>query len=173
MREEKQLLLDEIRDQIDAKSAFVLFNYIGLKANDLTGFRSNVADTGGHVEMVPKRILRRAAAEIGIDLSDYELPGHIALAFGGEDPVATAKTVIKFGKDTGTMTVLAGRFDNKLYDSEQVEALSKLPNLDGMRAQFLGLLEAPMAQTLAVMDALLTSVIFALENKVEKEGGAA
>jgi large subunit ribosomal protein L10 len=34
-----------------------------------------------------------------------------------------------------------------------------------MRAQFLGLLEAVPAQTLGVMDALLTSVVYCLDNK--------
>ena len=33
--------------------------------------------------------------------------------------------------------------------------ISKLPGKDEMRAQFLGLLEAPMAQTLAVMEAVI------------------
>ena len=46
-----------------------------------------------------------------------------------------------------------------------VESLSKLPGKDEMRAQLLAYLEAPMAQTLAVMDALLTSVVYCLENK--------
>ena len=45
--------------------------------------------------------------------------------------------------------------------------MSKLPSKDEMRAQFLGTLEAPMAQTLAVMDALLTSVVHCLNNKVQ------
>ena len=173
MRAEKQLLLDDIKEQMDASTAFVLFNYIGLKAEALSEFRGTVSDGGGHVEMVPKRVLRRAADELGIDLSGHELPGAVALALAGEDPLATAKAVVKFGKDSGATSVLVGRFDNALYDSEQVIALSKLPSLNEMRAQFLGLLEAPMAQTLAVMEALLTSVPFALEAKIEKEGGAA
>ena len=43
--------------------------------------------------------------------------------------------------------------------------LSLTASKDEMRAQFLGLLEAPLAQTLAVMDAVLSSVVYCLDNK--------
>ena len=36
-------------------------------------------------------------------------------------------------------------------------------------SSILGVLEAPMAQTLAVMEALLTSVVYCLDNKVAKQ----
>jgi large subunit ribosomal protein L10 len=58
-----------------------------------------------------------------------------------------------------------GQFDGNLYDSDAVEKLSKLPGKDEMRASLLGLFEAPMSQSLAVMEALLTSVIHCVENK--------
>ena len=46
-----------------------------------------------------------------------------------------------------------------------VEAIAKLPNLNEMRAQFLGLLEAPMAQNAQVVHAVLASVLYCLEEK--------
>ena len=53
--------------------------------------------------------------------------------------------------------------------ASDVERLSKLPSKDEMRAQFLSVLEAPMSQTLAVMEALLTSVPYCLDNKCKQE----
>ena len=63
------------------------------------------------------------------------------------------------------MNVLTGYMDGKLYNAEEVKTLSELPSKDELRAQFVGLLEAPMGQTLGVFDALLTSVIHCLNNK--------
>ena len=45
----------------------------------------------------------------------------------------------------------------------------KLPAKDEMRAQLLGLFEAPMSQTLSTMESLLTSVMHCLENKKDKD----
>ena len=49
--------------------------------------------------------------------------------------------------------------------ASDVEQISKLPSKEEMRAQFLGTLEAPLSQTLGVIEALLTTVMHCLENK--------
>ena len=61
--------------------------------------------------------------------------------------------------------ILNGRFEHKDYSAKEVIELSRLPSLDEMRSQFVATLEAPMSQTVAVMESLLTSVLFCLENK--------
>lgn len=170
MRQEKQFLLDEIKEQIKTYPSFVIMSYVGLKANVMNEFRENIAKFGGNVEMVRKRMLIKAADEIGISLNDEPLPGHIGVVFTGEDSIETAKAVLKFSKDSGdSINVLMGHIDGQMYAVDEVKKLANLPSKDELRAQFLGLLEAPMAQTLATMEALLCSVIHCIENKSQKE----
>ena len=98
------------------------------------------------------------------------LPGHIGLVFAGQDPIETTKAVYKFSQESNNaLQVVGGRLDGQLYNAADVEKLSKLPGKDEMRAQLLGTLEAPMAQTLAVMEALLASVVYCLDNKCKQE----
>lgn len=173
MRQEKQLLKKEITDKIVKYNSFVIMQYVGLKANAANDFRRQVRLSGGDVEVLRKRVLLKAAEDAGIHLDISTLDGHIGLVLLGSDPIETTKTVFKFSQESNNiLKVLGGRFDGKLYHGADVEVLSKLPSKDGMRAQLLGLLEAPMAQTLAVMDALLTSVAHCLDNKCKKEDGS-
>ncbi len=166
MRQEKQLLLEEIKQQINQYKSFVIMRYLGLKANTANAFRRDIAQMGGNVEVVRKRVLLKAAEKAGVELHEDALDGHIGLVFTGADPVETAKVVFKYSKETNdAITVIGGRFDGQLYGASDVEMLSKLPGKDEMRAQLLGTLEAPMSKTLAVMEALLTSVAYCLENK--------
>jgi large subunit ribosomal protein L10 len=173
MRDEKQLLLDNIQEQITENSAFILFNYMGLKAEAASDLRNKVHEQGGYVEMVPKRVLRKAAAAGGVDLSKQELDGHIGLAFAKDDPVGITKSIFAFSKESKALNVLCGQVDGQLYDDKQMKTLSELPSLDQMRSQLLGLFQAPMAQTLSVMNALLCSIPFALENKAKKDSAEA
>lgn len=172
MRPEKQLLLDEIQEKIEDFGSFIITRYQGVNA-DLDGqFRSQIAKTGGDYEVVRKRIFLKALEAKGVSLDPKNLQGHIGVVFTGQDAIETTQAVFQFGKDyPDVFSVVGGQIDGTLYDSAQVERLSKLPGKDEMRAQFLGLLEAPMSQTLAVMEALLTSVPHLLENKVQKEQG--
>lgn len=171
MRKEKQLLLDELKDLLGQYSSFVIVSYAGLTANNANQFRRDVAEQGGYVEVLRKRILLKAAEASGIQLDLSALPGHIGLVFAGKDPIETTKLVFKFSQETNkSMGVVGGRFDGQLYNAAQMEMLSKLPGKNEMRAQLLATLEAPLSQTLAVMDALLTSVCHCLDNKSKKEG---
>ncbi|MEM1282033.1 MAG: 50S ribosomal protein L10 [Chlamydiota bacterium] len=170
MREEKQFLLDEVKEQMDEYSDFAIFQYLGITANTMGDFRTSIAKIGGEVQMIRKRILLKAAAEAGVELELSNLPGHIGLAFAGADSIEMTKAVFQFSKESDSaLTVLGGRLDGKLYSAEDVEALSKLPGKDEMRAQLLGLFEAPMSQTVAVINALLTAVPCCLENKSKQE----
>lgn len=174
MKAEKELLKQEIRSKFDRYSSFIITQYKGLKANTANDFRRTIGKFGGEFEVVRKRVLIKAAEDAGIQLQLDDLGGHIGLVFLGQDAIESTKTVFKFSQDRDKiLQVCGGRFDNQLYSGEDVEKLSKLPSKDEMRAQFLGLLEAPMAQTLAVMDAVLTSVVYCLDNKSKQEGGEA
>jgi len=170
MRAEKQLLLDEVKEQIEQRESFVIMRYFGLDANTTADFRRQIAEMGGDIEVVKKRILVKAAHEAGMELDLEALPGHIGLVFAGTDAVQTTKAVFKLRKDTNkAVEVLGGRLDGQLYNAEDVEKLSKLPGRDEMRAQLLGLFEAPMSQTVAVMQSALCSVLYCLENKAKEE----
>lgn len=172
MRDEKQLLKQEIIDKLELHPSFVVMQYAGMSANAANDFRREVRKMGGDVEVVRKRVLLKAADDAGINFDFTSLDGHIGLVFLGEDPIEITKFVFKFSQEREkVIQVLGGRFEGQLYPGADVEKLSQLPSKDEMRAQFLGLLEAPMAQTLAVMEALLTSVAHCLENKCKKESG--
>ncbi len=166
MRQEKQLLLDDIKGRIADSKAIVLASYKRLEPNASAKFRTNLANSGGSLEVVKKRVLVKAAKDAGVELDPALLQGHIAVVFANQDPVQTTKVVYQFCKENEeVMEVIGGRFEGSLCSASDVETISKLPSKDEMRAQFLGTLEAPLSQTLAVIDALLTSVMHCLENK--------
>jgi len=82
-----------------------------------------------------------------------------------------AKYVATFSEENEkAIEIVGGYIEGELYQAPQVVYLSQLPGKDEMRAQLLGLFEAPMAETLAVVDALLTSVIHCMDNKCEAQG---
>lgn len=169
MREEKQLLLNEIKDKIAGSKAIVLTSYKRLAPNKSAEFRLNLSKVGGSVEVVKKRVLVKAAQAADIALDPALLRGHIAVIFADQDPVQMTKVVYQFRKENeDLLEVIGGRFEGAVCSAADMEQISKLPGKDEMRAQFLGTLEAPLSQTLAVVEALLTSVLHCMENKAEK-----
>lgn len=169
MRQEKQLLLDEIKELIDKQGSFLIMSYLGLEANMANKFRRNIADLGGGVEFVRKKLLLKAAQESGVQI-DTSLPGHIGLVFAGQDSIATTKAVFKFRKESDqAVKVLGARIDGIIYNAQDVEKISTLPSKPEMQAQLLATFEAPMAQLVGVMNSLLTSTLYCMESKCKQE----
>jgi large subunit ribosomal protein L10 len=174
MRQEKQYLQDAIVEPINKHSAFVIMNYAKIPANTVNQFRRDVASFGGTVKMTRKRILMKAFQAAGIEFSFDQFPGHIGIVFSGEDPIEGVKAAFQFCTESGkNASIIGGRIDGKVYNGQDVETLSKLPSKEEMRSQFLATLEAPMAQTLAVMEAILSSVVYCLDNKCKQESESA
>jgi large subunit ribosomal protein L10 len=170
MRTEKEFLKREIKDKIERFESFVIMQYSGLNANMANEFRREMGKIGGDVEVVRKRVLLKAAEDMGVQLDLASLPGHIGIVFLGQDPIESTRTVIKFSQDREkVIQLIGGRFDGQLYSGADVERLSTLPGKNEMRAQLLSVFEAPLSQTLAVIEALLASVPYCLENKSKGE----
>lgn len=133
MIEEKQLLLDEVKEQIGVNPSFVIMRYEGLKANKAAEFRRDVAKFGGSVGVMRKRILLKAAKEAGIDLDSIDLAGHIGIVYSKEDPTEIVQYVFKFGQDNDkTIAIAGGYIDGQLYQAADVVKLSQLPSKDEM-----------------------------------------
>jgi large subunit ribosomal protein L10 len=166
MRPEKQLLLDDIKGRMTHAKGFLLTRYSKMDPNLASQFRTALHQSGGDFEVIRKRILLKAAEAAGQTLDRGLLDGHIGVIFADQDVFQTTKAVFKFKSEhEEVLDVIGARFEGKLYSAKDVEELSKLPSKAEMQAQFLGLLEAVPSQLLAVFDALLTSVGFALDNK--------
>ncbi len=166
MRKEKQLLLDQIESKVKDSTAFILTRYKQMDPNMAYAFRSALIQSGADFEVIRKRILLKAAIAAGCALDEAILAGHVGVVFVEEDPVQSTKALFKFRQQNeGVLEVIGGRFEGKICSAVDIELIAKLPGKQEMRAQFLGLLESVPAQTLGVMDALLTSVVYCLDNK--------
>jgi large subunit ribosomal protein L10 len=51
------------------------------------------------------------------------------------------------------LVIIAGALGTKMLDAASVELLSKLPSLDGLRSQLIGILQAPASKMVGVLQA--------------------
>lgn len=155
MRKEKPLLLEGIKDLIDASKAMIVTRYEKLEPNVSWQFRDALAKKGSSFEVVPKRVFLKAVTLAGVKIDESLLKGHVGIVFINQpDAMAPAKVVFEFSESNGQIfEVLCGSIDGKILPGQEIEMLSKLPGMDDMRAIMLGMFTAPMAQVLSVMEA--------------------
>lgn len=162
MRAEKQFLVDEVAGHLAKSSYLLVANFAKVTVQDATDIRNQLRPLGAEYHVVKNSILSIAAKQANLPDLDAHLSGHTALVTGGDNPSAVAKVLVKFFKDFSKLEVKAGVLDAKLLSAQEIEALSKLPSLEVIRAQLLALLSTPA-----------TSVVRILVAKNEAAGQAA
>lgn len=165
MREGKKLLLEEIKEKIGSAKSLIVTKYENVTPHEFWLLRQALIKSLAEMEIVKKRIFLKALQESGYKYKLEDLEGHIAVIFIKEDPVEATKVLVDFAQSSNKLELVRGEIEKKTYQKDDLIILSKLPSLMDLRAQFLGLLEAPMGQTVSVINSLLTSIIYALEEK--------
>jgi large subunit ribosomal protein L10 len=166
MKHEKQLLLDEIKSQIEQSQSFLIAQYAKLSAIKANEFRREMSKLGINFEVVKKRVFLKAAENIGVKLSLDELQGSIGILMPKNDPITAAKAILQYSDNNDNcFQLLGGKVEGHMIGAADMKRLSQLPSKSQMQAQFLGLLEAAPSQMLAVFEAVLSSVVYCLDNK--------
>ncbi len=164
MRVEKIAILNEVTARIkDSDYCFVL-NYGGVGVAALTKLRTALRGHDSRLLVVKNIHLAKVAAEKGWPEDVKKMfSGPTAVVTGKGEVTDVAKDVMEFVKDNeGKATVKGADYDGKIVDAAMVEALSKVPGKDALRATFLMLLKEPA-----------TRLVRVLAEKAKKEGGEA
>ena len=87
MRKEKPLLLDEIKQKIDAATGFIVTRYDRLAPNISWELRDSLAKQASFFEVVRKRVFIKAAELSGIQVDEALLKGHVGIVFANQTDV--------------------------------------------------------------------------------------
>lgn len=173
MRPEKQFLVEEVNNHLDKSEYVFLTDFNRLSVVDTANLRGLLAKHEAEFHVVKNSILKVASDKRELQLDASVLEGQTAIVVGGQNPSEVAKVLFKFFKDTEKAEVKTGVLDDKSLSKDEVEALSKLPSLDSLRAQLLSLLSQPATSMVRVLVAGPQDFLNVLQAKVREDGGEA
>ncbi|TVP80764.1 MAG: 50S ribosomal protein L10 [Puniceicoccaceae bacterium] len=171
MRPEKQYLVEEVNNHLNKSDYVYLANYDRITVEETAELRASLAELNAEFHVVKNSILGVAtnARELP-DVSEH-LNGPTAIIVGGEDPSGVAKVIGEFFKKKEKVDLKVGILNDKMLDKAQIEVLAKLPGLESLRAQLLGLLNQPGTSLVRVLNAVPQSMVNVLQAKVRAENG--
>ncbi len=164
MRIEKVAILNEVVARVKDSDYCFIINHGGVTVAAMAKLRADLRKGDSRVRVVKNNYLAKVAKEKGwSDEVNAMLAGNTAIVTGHGEPTAVAKAIMEFVKaSAGKASVKGADYDNKIVDAAMVEALSKVPGKNELRAMFLMLLKEPATRLARV-----------LSEKAKKEGGEA
>lgn len=167
-KERKEEVMAMYADWMKKSQAVILVEYTGAKMKALDGIRAKIREAGGEFHVVKNTLARRAFAENGMTFPEDYLVKSTAVSFAFTDPASTAKALTEATKGLDMIKVKGGFMAGQTLSSAQVKALADMPPLPVVRAQLLGVLQAPagkLVRTIAEPARGLAAVIKAFTEK--------
>ncbi|NLO96503.1 MAG: 50S ribosomal protein L10 [Peptococcaceae bacterium] len=160
--EEKQKIVEEIKQKFQNSNGVILADYRGLTVSQVTSLRKELREAGVEYKVLKNTMVRRAAAEIGLQGLDQFLEGPTAIAFSA-DPVTPAKILSEYSKNNKDLKIKAGVVEGKIIDPERVKDLANLPSREVLLSQVLAGLQAPLQGLVNVLQGPIRKLGYALE----------
>ena len=151
-REQKESFVQSLKSIIADNSLVLVFHYRGMSMTDMTDLRVQSFNSGCNIKVTKNRLTKLALE--GSDkaaLSEF-FDGPTAIAYSS-DPVQLTKLLTNFAKNNSNLVILGGIMDNEILSVEKIEILSKLPSLEEIRAQLIGLISSPAQKIASVLTA--------------------
>jgi len=167
-KQRKEEVLTQYGDWLKRSQAVILVEYTGVKMKDLDNIRARIRDAGGEFHVVKNTLARRAFQANGVEFPDDTFIKSTAVSFAFTDPAATAKALTDATKGIQFVKVKGGFMSGQILNAAQVKALADMPPLPIMRAQLLGVLQAPagkLVRTIAEPARGLAAVVKAFAEK--------
>ena len=128
--EAKQAVIDEITDVAKSSASFILFDYRGLTAEEVTELRRNLRDNGATYKVWKNTLAKRALDSLNLNLDDC-LNGPSAMAYS-DDSVAPIKALSDFAKDHPALEIKGGIVDGEVASLDTIKQLATLPSREGL-----------------------------------------
>lgn len=151
-RSEKEQLVSSLREGLLESSLIVVSHQTGLTVAQVLDLRRKMREAGAQFRVAKNTLARLAVAGTENEGITPLLSGPTTLAYS-KDPVAAAKISVKFANDNDKFNVIGGILNGKLLDAKDVEALSKLPSIDELRAKIIGIISTPATRVAGIVQA--------------------
>jgi large subunit ribosomal protein L10 len=153
VRSEKVSMFNEVMSRIQDSDYCFIVNHGGVGVSALTALRNTLRPLDSRVLVVKNTYIAKAAKEKGwSDEVQAMFAGPTAIVTGKGEVTAVAKAVVEFVKNSADKASVKGAdYDGKIVDAAMVDALSKVPGKNELRATLLMLLKEPAKRLARVL----------------------
>ena len=131
--------------------------------------RKALRGAGAKYQVVKNTLAERAGKGTKIEEGLKNLSGVTSIAYTTGDPVAMAKALTKYAKDTPEFTFKVGVVEGRVITIKEIEALASMPSKQEIHAKLLFLINAPAQRLVTVMNAVGRNLAVVVDQGVQQK----
>ena len=146
-----------IKEQFEKSDAAIVTEYRGLSVPDMTELRRALGE-GATYSVAKNTLVKRAAAEAGVEGLEDILVGPTAIAFIEGEPVEADNAFRDFGKDHKELVIKGGFMDGQILSMDEIEKLADLESRETLLAMLAGAMKGGLAKAAGLFNAPASQV---------------
>jgi large subunit ribosomal protein L10 len=170
-KEEKTKIIEQYENWINRSQAVFLLQYSKMSMKEVDGARAKAREVGGELHVVKNTLFSIVLDQLGMDGKEY-LEESTLVGFAFKDAPALAKVVSDVVK-SDSFTVKGGMLGKRAISAVDVKALADMPPLPVIRAQLLGVFNAPASKLVRTVNEPARSLAAVVKAYAEKDAEAA
>ena len=157
-KEEKAQAVEEMAEGLEGAEAIFAVDYRGISVPQAAELRARLSEADAVFSVVKNRLAKRAAEQAGTEGLDDLLVGPTALTLIKGDPVTAAKAIATFRRKHEILEYKGGIMDGAPLDPEEFAAIARLPGLDVLHGQLVGMTASPLTGLVSGLNNMLAGL---------------
>ncbi|PVZ10221.1 50S ribosomal protein L10 [Actinomycetospora cinnamomea] len=169
---DKVAAVAEIAAEFRDASAMVVTEYRGLSMKQLSQLRRSLGSDVTYA-VAKNTLVKRAAADAGVEGLDDLLVGPTAIAFIAGEPVDAAKALRDFQRENRALVVKGGYMEGRALSATEVEQLADLESREVLLGKLAGAMKGNLTKAAQLFNAPASQIARlaqALQDKRAQEG---
>src|SRR6202030_1787952 len=161
--------VEKLGKDLQNVSTVIVTTYTKLTVPQDYELRKLLRSSGAKYKVVKNTLAQLAAKGTKIEEALKGLSGVTSIAYTSGDPVAMAKALSKYAKDTPEFTFKVGVVEGRVVTIKEIEALSTMPSKDELMSKLLFLINAPAQRLVTVMNAVGRNLAVVVDQGVQQK----
>lgn len=173
LKKEKEEIINKLADGLSKCSIAIATDYRGLTAKEMVKLRRTLHDQGIDYRVAKNTLTKLAADKAGKNKLEALLVGPLAIVFGYEDVIKTARVLNDYIRSSASvLKVKGGMLGDQILTPEQIVNLANMPPKGVLIAQLLSQLLNPLQSLHSVLSSPLRQLLHIINSRMQQlEGG--
>jgi large subunit ribosomal protein L10 len=168
-RQKKAEQVEKLSKDLNNVSNVVVATYTKLTVAQDYELRKALRGAGAKYQVVKNTLAERAAKGTKVEGALKDLAGVTSIAYTTGDPVAMAKALTKYAKDTPDFTFKVGVVEGRVVSIKEIESLATMPSKEELMSKLLFLINAPAQRLATAINAVPRNLAVVIDQAVQQK----
>src|SRR3974390_1531615 len=168
-RAKKKEQVEKLTKDLQNVSNVVVATYTKLTVSQDYELRKVLRGAGAKYQVVKNTLAEKAAKGTKVEGALKDLAGVTSIAYTSGDPVAMAKALTKYAKDTPEFTFKVGVVEGRVINIKEIEALASMPSKEELMSKLLFLINAPAQRLATAINAVPRNLAVVINQGVQEK----